>query len=168
LVINENQIRRLVEYGLQMTTSMSFSWGKGDLYGERVGRHIWRDQVPLKRLLRMGMTVGCGSDWGPKNPWEQIQLAQTHLFAGSGYRNNTLDHAVTREEALLMWTRDAARVLHWDEIGTLEPGKMADLIVLDRDPMTCDLDALPSTQTLATIVVGQLLYRASSAPSALK
>lgn len=167
LVINEHQIRRMVEFGLQMTTSMSFSWGKGDLYGQRVGPHIWRDQVPLKRLLRMGMTVGCGSDWGPKNPWEQMQLAQTHLFAGSGHRNDTPDHAVTREEALLMWTRDAARVLHWDDIGTLEPGKLADLVVLDRDPMTCELDALPHTQALATVVGGRILHRDAGAPSAL-
>ena len=158
LVINERQIHRLIDHGLELTTSMSFSWGKGDLYGERVGRHVWKDQVPLKRLLRMGVTVGCGSDWGPKNPWEQMQLAETHEFAGSGHRNDTPDHAISREESLLTWTRDAARVLHWDDIGTLEPGRQADLIVVDRDPLTCRLDALPGTQTQMTLVGGEVMH----------
>lgn len=82
ILITEPQARALADLGCQLTTSMSFSWGKGDLYGERAGRHVWRDQVPLKRLLRAGLTVGCGSDWGPKNPWEQMQLAETHEFCG--------------------------------------------------------------------------------------
>jgi predicted amidohydrolase YtcJ len=165
LVINEHQIRRLLDFGCQMTTSMSFSWGKGDLYGERIGRHIWKDQVPLKRLLRMGMTVGCGSDWGPKNPWELIQLAQTHEFAGSGHRNDTPDHAVTREESLLTWTRDAAKVLHWDELGCLLPGRQADLVVVDRNPLTCDLSDVPSTQVQLTVVGGQVVHRDAAAPA---
>ncbi len=164
LVINEHQIKRLVEYGFQGTTSMSFSWGKGDLYGERAGRHIWRDQVPLARLLRMGMTVGCGSDWGPKNPWEQIQLAETHEFAGSGHRNDTPDHKITREQSLITWTRDAARVLHWDDIGTLATGQQADFIVVDRNPLDCPLDDVPHTQTLLTAVGGQVVHRDSGGP----
>lgn len=164
LVINEHQIRRLLDFGCQMTTSLSFSWGKGDLYGERVGRHIWRDQVPLKRLLRMGMTVGCGSDWGPKNPWELIKLAETHEFCGSGHRNNTPDHTVTREESLLTWTRDAGRVLHWEEAGTLSAGAYADLIVVDRDPMTCGLDVLPATKVLTTVVGGYVTHMSRDLP----
>ena len=42
---------------------------------------------------------------------------------------------MTRAESLAMWTRDAARVLQWEGIGTLAPGNHADLIVVDRDPL---------------------------------
>jgi predicted amidohydrolase YtcJ len=158
LVITQRQAERYAALGCGLTTSMAFSWGKGDLWGERVGKHVWRDQVPLKRLLRAGLTVGAGSDWGPRNPWEQIQLAETHEFAGSGYRNATPDHVVTREEAVLMWTRDAARVLGWQDVGTLAPGNHADIIVIDRDPLACKLDDLPQTGVLMTLLGGRPVY----------
>jgi predicted amidohydrolase YtcJ len=160
LVITERQAQRYAALGCVLTTSMAFSWGKGDLWGERVGPHVWRDQVPLKRLLRAGLVVGAGSDWGPKNPWEQMQLAETHEFAGSGRRNATPDHAVTREEALVMWTRDAGRVLGWDGVGTLAPGSHADVIVVDRDPLTCRLDELPQTTVLLTLLGDRVVHDA--------
>ena len=158
LVITQRQAERYAALGCALTTSMAFSWGKGDLWGERVGKHVWRDQVPLKRLLRAGLVVGAGSDWGPKNPWEQIQLAETHEFAGSGYRNATPDHVVTREEAILMWTRDAGRVLNWTDVGTLAPGSHADVIVVDRDPLTCKLEDLPQTSVLMTLLGGRPVH----------
>jgi len=158
LVITERQARRYAALGCVLTTSMAFSWGKGDVWGERIGPHVWADQVPLKRLLRAGLVVAAGSDWGPKNPWEQIQLAQTHEFAGSGRRNATPDHALDREEAVLMWTRDAGRALGWDGVGTLAPGSHADVVVVDRDPLACDLDALPDTTVLLTLLGGSPVH----------
>jgi predicted amidohydrolase YtcJ len=158
LVITEEQARRYAALGCVLTTSMAFSWGKGDLWAERIGEHVWRDQVPLTRLLRAGLVIAAGSDWGPKNPWEQIQLAQTHEFAGSGHRNATPDHALDREEAVLMWTRDAGRALGWEGVGTLAPGSKADVIVVDRDPLTCELDELPHANVLATLLGGRAVY----------
>jgi predicted amidohydrolase YtcJ len=160
LVITAEQAHRLHDYGCDFTTCIGFCWGKGDLYGERGGRHLWRDLTPIKRLLEIGLTVGCGSDWGPKNAWEQIQLAETHEFCGSGHRNDTPDHKLTREESLLTWTRDAARVLQWDGIGTLSAGSHADLIVVDRDPLTCPLEDLPHTRVLATMMAGRPVFQA--------
>src|ERR671934_281672 len=53
------------------------------------------------------------------------------------------------------WTRLAARVLGWKGIGTIEPGNHADLIVVDRDPLTCSLDELPGTVVHATLLGGE-------------
>jgi len=39
-----------------------------------------------------------------------------------------------------MWTTSGAKVLRWEEMGSLQPGKNADLIIIDRNPITCDLD----------------------------
>jgi predicted amidohydrolase YtcJ len=162
ILITEAQARRYARLGCDVTTSLSFCWGKGDLYGERIGRHAWRDLVPLQRLLDAGLVVGCGSDWGPKNIFEHLMLAQTHEFCGSGHRNDTPDHAVGRYESVLMWTRDAARVLRWDGVGTLTPGAHADVIVTDRDPLSCETAALPETQVLLTLLAGLPVHDAGA------
>jgi predicted amidohydrolase YtcJ len=69
---------------------------------------------------------------------------------------------VSRAEALLMWTRDAARVLGWEDVGTLAPGSHADLIVVDRDPLACKLEDLPSTRVLRTMLGGQVVWNANA------
>lgn len=157
-LIQEEQARRYADLGFQITTSMSFSWAKGELFAERVGEHVLQDLIPLRRLLDAGLTVGCGTDWGPKNIFEHIQLAQTHRFCVSGRQNLGPGQPVTRREALSMWTRDAARVLGWDGVGTLRPGSHADLIVVDRNPLTCDVDALPGTEVLRTLFAGRTVF----------
>jgi predicted amidohydrolase YtcJ len=156
--MNEEHTRRYAALGFQITTSMTFSWGKGDLYTERIGERIRDSLGPLRRLLDAGLTVACGSDWGPKNVFEQIELAQTHRFCASGYRNLGPAQPVTREEAVLMWTRDAARVLGWEGIGTLAPGNHADLIIVDRNPMSCDLEELAATRVLRTVLAGETVF----------
>ena len=141
---------------------MGFSAAKGDLYGERIGQWAWEDQVTLQRLLKAGLVVGLGTDWGPKNPWENLVLAQTHEFWGSGYRNDGPDHAVDRGQALAMWTRDAARTLAWEGIGSVNVGGWADLVVVDRDPLNCDLSELADTVVLKTLLAGQTVYERDS------
>jgi len=114
--------------------------------------------MPLRRFFDAGFAVAAGSDWGPKNPYEQIQLAMTHKFAGSGYRNLGPDQKITREEAIGMWTRDAARVLQWKGIGSIEVGNHADIVVVDRDLMTCDVEAIGETKILLTLVGGSSVH----------
>ncbi|MFI1384183.1 amidohydrolase [Embleya sp. NPDC020886] len=158
ITITPDQVRRYRALGFQVTTSVGFAWGKGRMYGERMGEHVWRDLVPLRRLLDAGLDLGGGTDWGPKNPWEQIKLAQTHEFAGSGHRNAGPDQVLTRAQALRMWTTGAARVLDWPDIGALVPGHHADIAIVDRDPARCDLDDLPGTRVLRTLLGGRTVH----------
>lgn len=155
ILITENHCARLAELNMTATTSMSFSWGKGDLYEERIGKHAWRDLVPLKRMLNAGLTVGCGTDWGPKNIFEHIALSETHEFCGSGHCNNTPDHALTRAEAIGTWTHGSAKAIGWNDVGSLQPGNHADLILVDQNPLTCATDKLPETQVLDVKIANQ-------------
>ncbi|MGY9074330.1 MAG: amidohydrolase [Acidimicrobiales bacterium] len=158
ILITEAHAKAYADYGFKLTTCMGFSAAKGDLYGERIGEWVWRDQVPLKRLLNAGLEVGLGTDWGPKDPWENLVLAETHEFWGSGHHNDTADHAVSRAEALAMWTRDAARTLDWEGVGTIHEGGWADLAIVDRDPTACTLDELAETQVLRTLLGGRTVF----------
>ncbi|WP_158072056.1 amidohydrolase [Streptomyces sp. CB01580] len=158
MTITPQQARRYAELGFQVTTSAGFAWGKGAMYGERMGTHVWRDLEPLHRLSDIGLDLAGGSDWGPKNPWEQIELAQTHRFAGSDHRNDGPDQKLSRIEALRMWTTGAASVLGWPEIGSLAPGNHADLVIVDRDPVTCPVEDLRGTRVLRTLLGGRTVH----------
>lgn len=158
ITISPDHVRRYQALGFQVTTSVGFAWGKGAMYDERIGRHIWRDMVPLRRMLDAGLDVCGGSDWGPKNPWEQIALAQTHEIVGTDLRNDGPDQVVTRAESLAMWTTNAAKVLGWNEIGSIRPGNHADLIFVDRDPLTCDVEDLKQTHVHRTLLAGNVVH----------
>ncbi|QKZ17138.1 amidohydrolase family protein [Streptomyces chartreusis] len=100
--------------------------------------------IPLRRLLDAGLRVGCGTDWGPKNVFEHLALAVEPTYAGTDAKTPT--PGISRREALAMWTREAARVLRWEDIGSLEPGSWADLVVVDRNPLACPVEDMPATE----------------------
>jgi predicted amidohydrolase YtcJ len=149
---------RYADLGMLVTTSMSFSWGKGELLRARVGEHVLSDLIPLRRLLDAGLSVACGSDWGPKNVFEHIALAETHEFCASGRHNRGPAQPVTRTEAIRMWTSDAASVLGWEGIGHLARGMHADFIVVDRDVAQCRPEDLPATIVMRTVVGGEVVH----------
>ena len=66
---------------------------------------------------------------------------------------------VTREEALRMWTWNAA-FLSFDEDkkGSIEPGKLADFTVITKDYLTCPVDEIRDIEATATVVGGRVVY----------
>jgi predicted amidohydrolase YtcJ len=159
--IEAEQVRRYKALNFDVTTTMTFLFGTGDLFRRRFKSELrdamMSDLLPLRRYFDAGMTVAAGADWGPKNVFEQIQLALTHTTP-SGFCNLGADQTISRTQAFSMWTRDAARVLQWDDIGSLSPGFHADLIVVDRDPLTCPIGELSATRVLRTVLSGQTVY----------
>jgi predicted amidohydrolase YtcJ len=87
-----------------------------------------------------------------------MRLAVTHQMFPSGRSNAGPEQVISRAEALRMWTAGGAKVLGWDDIGELAPGHHADLAILDRNPITCDLDRLPATRVLRTHVNGRIVH----------
>jgi predicted amidohydrolase YtcJ len=159
--IEAEQVRRYKALNFDVTTTMTFLFGTGDLFRRRFKPELcdamMSDLLPLRRYFDVGMTVAAGADWGPKNVFEQIQLALTHTTP-SGFCNLRAAQTISRTQAFSMWTRDAARVLQWDDIGSLSPGFHADLIIVDRDPLTCPVGELSATRVLRTLFAGDTVY----------
>ena len=72
------------------------------------------------------------------------------------------DEVLTREEALIAHTRSNAYILFMeDDLGTLEAGKFADLVVLDRDYLTVPANEVREIQSVMTIVGGEVVNEAA-------
>lgn len=121
---------------------------------------------PYKSWLKHTV-VGGGSDHMIKldpdlatNPWSPWRGIETAIVRKTE-RGLTLfpEESLTREEALRLYTINNA-YLHNEEKekGSLEPGKLADLIVIDRDYLTCPQETISGTQVLTTIVGGKVVY----------
>lgn len=156
--LEAGQIRRYRALNIDLTTTMMFAWGKGDVYRQNFGTNALSRLLPLRDCLDAGMTVAAGTDWGPKNPFEQLESALTHTFGQSGYRNRGPAQEISPAEALAMWTTDAARLLHWPEVGSLTPGTYADLIVTDRDPLAVDIGEIGRTEVRLTVLGGRAVH----------
>src|SRR5262249_21070559 len=108
------------------------------------------------------------SDWdiSSYNPFRAFQTAVTR--AGSkGQPPLNLEERIPLETAIDAYTINAAYAMKQDKItGSLEVGKRADLVVLDRDILTGDYDTIEDTKVLATYLDGVLVYSAQSGSKA--
>ncbi len=120
---------------------------------------------PARSLLDAGARIAGGSDWGVStfNAFEAME----HAVTRSGGRN---EKALLPEQSVPLavmvdaYTSNAAYALRQEKLlGSLEPGKRADFIVLDRDIFATDPFELHATRVLATYLDGREVHRDSSA-----
>jgi predicted amidohydrolase YtcJ len=77
----------------------------------------------------------------------------------TGETLSTPKQKLSRAEALRLYTANGANVMFCEnDLGSLEPGKLADLVVLSQDIMTIPEDRIPETQVLATLVGGRAVH----------
>jgi predicted amidohydrolase YtcJ len=122
---------------------------------------------PLRSIFAAGGTVGGGSDHMQKvgsmrsnNPYNPFLGMATAVTRQARWYDGQLhpEEALSREQAVRLYTINNARILFLDDVvGSLELGKFADLVVLDRDLLSCPEDQIASTQVLRTYFNGKLV-----------
>lgn len=113
------------------------------------------------QYIDAGVTCAFGSDWpiDPLNEWYDFQIAMTRQIDAQHPRLNS-DRNLTATEVLRCATIGAAYVLKQDDyIGSIEKGKFADLIILDRNPFTIPATDIQNVKVLTTIVGGKTVYQ---------
>ncbi len=131
-------------------------------------RSAW--QYPFGDLLRAGAVLAAGSDWSVStpDPMAAIHVA-VNRTAAPGHEEGEYDaflpeQAIDLATSLTAYTAGSAWVNHLDEsTGTIEVGKLADLVVLDRDPFAGPTDEIGATRVLQTFVEGERVYAAGDA-----
>jgi predicted amidohydrolase YtcJ len=154
---------------------LSFQWEKpaGDTLGlkDYFGPERMKRLEPAGVLAAAGARIAFGSDWpvDELDEWFALKVGVTRTNAPDAppeYRGRLGDDpGLSREAVLNGATINAAFELHEDDAtGSLEVGKLADFIVLDRNPLTVDAEAIAKTQVLETVVGGKPVYQAPQAP----
>ncbi len=129
---------------------------------KRIGPQRIRTTYAFRSLLDAGAMVTFGSDWtvAPLNPLLGVYAAVTRrTLDGKHHEGWVPEEKITVDEALACYTRNSAyAIFQEDRLGTLQPGKLADLVTLSANPLTADPEELGSIQVLRTWVGGQLVF----------
>jgi predicted amidohydrolase YtcJ len=157
-VATSEDIARIKRLGVGATTNpISYLWRSGAAELERAGGVAER-LIPHRSLGRARIPFGIATDNKPADPWLAFRAAidrrdmETGAVLGASER-------LTRAQALRALTLGGAW-LHFAERerGILAAGRLADLAVLDRDPLTAPLDALDELQCSLTMVGGRVVH----------
>ena len=118
----------------------------------------------FRTIVEHGIQTGIHGDGvhiAPLNPWQHIYYATTGVNSFGAKVN---DQQLTREEALRLFTRGNSWFLRMEEkIGSIEPGRLADLVVLDRDYFAVPEAEIKKIRSLLTVVDGRIVHNAMPA-----
>jgi predicted amidohydrolase YtcJ len=157
--VTDSQLERMKKLGMSAQLH-SRPLIQGVLMHKVHGERAW-DMPPFRRVQDSGIHWGLGSDATAvttSNPFYTLSLAVTGRMVGGHLVNR---QSITREEALIAHTRANAYFLFQESnLGTLAPGKYADLLVLDRDYLTVPAEEIKDIRPLMTMVGGKVVYDA--------
>lgn len=157
---SHENICQCAELGVMITTSSNFEYSKGaETYSRRLRGDYCDRAIPLRRWTDAGVLVGQSTDGAHYQPMFTLWNSLKRIDGRTGKSLMTQDKEITREEALRLYTINGAWILFWeDKLGSIEEGKLADLVVLDNDILTCPLDEIKHTKVLMTMVGGEVVF----------
>ncbi|MGH9145656.1 MAG: amidohydrolase [Vicinamibacterales bacterium] len=159
--INGSQIERMKKLGMYAAVH---PWAviNGAIMHDGFGDGAY-DMPPLATIQSSGIAWGLGSDGTAANqtlPFTTLYFAVTGKMAGG---TKVLRQTVSREDALIAHTRkNAYFVFQENNLGSIQPGKLADLVALDRDYLTVPADQIKDIQPVMTMVGGRIVYDAGT------
>ncbi len=163
--INAPQLERMKKLGMYAAVH---PWAviNGAIMHEGFGDGAY-DMPPLATIQNSGIQWGLGTDGTAANqtlPFTTLYFAVTGKMVGGTKVNR---QTIGREDALIAHTRkNAYLVFQEDNLGSIQPGKLADLVVLDRDYLTIPADQIKNIKPVMTMVGGRIVYDASVAVQA--
>jgi predicted amidohydrolase YtcJ len=145
---------------IMIAAQPNFGWNLEGRYNQTMDdwRVLHNNSVktPAKKF---GLLVAFGSDNLPIDPRVGLYFAVTRR-GPDGVQHGFSEEAVSRQDAIRMYTANGP-YLSWEENikGTLEPGKLADFIIIDRDPLTIPEQELLTLNVDQTYLGGKLVYQ---------
>lgn len=153
-----DQIERVHRLGLAISTQFHPYMAAATMI-RHWGRERAEQSMRVRDWLRAGIRVGGGSDWSlvPANPFWMIYFwvtRDTRLWGVLGP-----DQRISREDALRLMTINNAWLTFEEDIkGSIEPGKLADLVILSDDILSVPEHRIKEIRPVATMLGGKLVY----------
>ena len=162
-VVAPDDIPRFKALGIIPSMQPTHATSDQNMAEHRVGPERIKGAYAWRTFLDQGSRIACGSDFPVEspNPFEGLHAAVTRqnnagVPAGGWYKNQ----AMTMNEAFRCFTLDAAYAAHQENvIGSLEPGKWADFILIDRDIFKAPPEQIGKTVVLQTWMGGKRVYK---------
>lgn len=161
-VIQKEDLPRFKELKVIASMQPVFLGEYGRWSEDRLGLERAKCVLPFRQLLDAGVIIAGGTDTPASDDGNPFINFYTAVARKSPYGVPEEWHGkekVTREEALRMLTIDAAYAAFEEDIkGSIEAGKLADLVVLSQDIMKIDEEEILNTEVLMTILDGKIIY----------
>jgi predicted amidohydrolase YtcJ len=162
-------VQKLAELGVVVDIQPAWLYLDTRTLAKQFGYDRLRWFQPLRSIYEMGGIAGGGSDHMQKigslrsiNPYNPFLAMQTAITRRAKWYDGTLhpEEALTREQAIRFYTSNNAYLLFKeDKLGSLEPGKLADFIVLDTDLLNCSTEKIVETKVLRTYIGGKEVFK---------
>jgi len=166
-IITLDDIPRFAELGVIASIQATHATSDMNMAEDRIGPQRIQGGYAWRRLLDSGAVLANGSDFPVElaNPWHGLYASVTRQSrAGEPEGGWYADQALTRAEALHSFTLANAFAAHQEEqLGSLEPGKWADFIIIDRDYFKVPASEIDDIQVLETWIAGKKVYEARAA-----
>jgi predicted amidohydrolase YtcJ len=161
---SDRALAQMAEHRIAAVIQPTFLYWEGDLIFRDVGERRAANYKPARKLLDHGVVLCATSDI-PSTVSPDPFAGMYALVTRKNNLGHTIapDQAISREEALRACTIAGTWLTREEHLkGTLAPGRVADLIVIDRDYFAVPDEQIKEIQVVMTIVGGQVVYSASS------
>ncbi len=165
-IIALSDIPRFAELGVIASMQATHATSDMNMAEDRIGPDRILGGYAWRRLLESGAILANGSDYPVElsNPFHGLYAAVTRRDRSGGPDGGWYkDQALTRAEALHSFTLAGAFAAHQeDRLGSLEPGKWADFIIIDRDYFSIPEEQIDDIKVLQTWVGGEMVFEAGN------
>jgi len=156
--VEESQLKRMKDLGVSVSASIGFCYPIGDSHLEALGEDRMKGYYPMRSFRDHGIIAGGNSDGFGKN-WAITGIHGCSTRGTVGGKILYGPEAISVTEAVKTYTINGAYLENAEhEKGTLESGKLADMVVLDRDILTIDPMDIVNARAVMTIVGGEIVY----------
>lgn len=153
------QIDQVEEMGLYIASQANFFSLLGDGFMEAYGPERSQELYRFRTFLKRGIRLGFSSDCPVADPNPMVGVRDAICRKTASGREIGPSECITAEEALALYTREAAYFSFEErERGTLKEGKLADLVVLDKDFTKLSPAEIPDCRVKITVVGGKVIY----------
>jgi predicted amidohydrolase YtcJ len=163
VTLDAAQVACIRDLGVYITThTNSYIWNRASAVRAEIGAEREETICPIRSLLEAGVHVSLASDNVPISLWPCIWQAVERVDRTSG-TVIAPGQRISREQALRCATTHGAWLcMDEEDRGMLEPGKLADLIVLPEDPLAVDAGRLAALAPDITIAAGRIVWERTS------